>query len=258
MSVTHASFRPGIKRIGEIDILSSTRTGGTSDAFVVRLPVPLKDVTALTCYEIQMPKIFYNIFAAGPKQNNTLYYDVGAGTASVTIPAGAYNATSLITALNAALLSAGTTITVNFSTTTFLTTIATSAGTLALPFASSSASTIAQILGFIPANLTGATSYTSTNGINLDEQLSVYINMREISVGSTTTDLLAGYAFKIAMGGNFPGDVVVWRAQDSYDARIDIPKRDIYTLTINLIDSKGQQINMLGYDWSMLLHAYSA
>jgi hypothetical protein len=258
MAVTPASFRPGVKRVGEIDILSSTRTGGTSDAFTVRLPSPIRDVTAISAYEIQMPKVFYNIFASGPNQNNTLYYNVGAGTASVTIPAGAYTANSLIAALNAALLTAGTTITTNFSSTTFLTTITTSAGTLALPFASSTAGTIAQILGFIPADLSGNTGYTSTNGINLDDQLSIYINIRGISAGSTTTDLLAGYAFKIAMGGNFPGDLVVWRAEDSYDARIDVPKQEIGTLVINITDSTGQQVNMLGYNWSMLLHVYSA
>ena len=257
MSITPASFRPGVRRVGEIDILSATRTGGTSSSFIVALPVPLKDVTALTAYEIQMPKTQYNIFAAGPLQNNTLYYNVGAGTASVTVPAGSYSASTLVAALNAALLAVPTTISVSFSTITFLSTITTSAGTLALPFATSGGS-VASLLGFPAVNLTGLTTYVSTDGIDMDAQLSIYINVRSISTGSTTTGSLPGYAWKIAMGGNFTGDLVVWRANDSYDARIDVPKQDIYTLAINLTDYLGNEIGMNGYDWSMLLHAYSA
>jgi hypothetical protein len=245
-----ATYLPDHNRIVDIDILSSSRVSistSSSTNFDVKLASPIEGVTAIQLYEVILPKVQYNITAA----NNVFYYNA----TSVTVPPGAYSAASLMTALNALLTGPG--IVVSFSNVTLKTTL-TSGVIVTYPFGTNTANSITSVLGFTAVDLAGNTVYTSTQGINLTGKLSMYINVRGFSNGSTTTGNLGYFTFKVPLvsEGAITGDYIVWRANDYYGSKVIIPAQSITTLHIDLMYSDGTAVDMLGYDWSMLLHCY--
>lgn len=108
----------------------------TTDWPLFLLGKPLTNIAALKIVEAQIPFSYYVFYAATADSNSsnntfTLTESDGGGATTVTIPAGNYTSTTILTALASALNAASAnshTYTVTYSSTTQLLTITSNAG----------------------------------------------------------------------------------------------------------------------------------
>lgn len=239
-----------------IHVYSARRTVGSpsSSQFQVILSNPVDDVVAVDASEIRIPKTFYNITSA----NNNI--DINDGKAkSTSITAGNYGAYDLATAVQTALngVSAGWTVTYNPNQ--FTMTIA-NAGSFSVLFGTGphASTSLAVPMGFTAVDLTGQTSYTGPNVVNLQNPDRLFIRCTEVGASSSSSGSMLNWSWSLLMAGSNSGDEVVSTVNSTYENSIKMHKRTLKTLNFTVGDDQGALVSLNGADWSILMKAYLA
>jgi hypothetical protein len=214
----------------------------------------VENVVAADISEIRVPKTFYNITAA----NNKLDFNDGV-VRVITVPAGAYDAVSLVTEIQTLMNAISTNWVVTYNPLQFTVTINRTAGTNTLLFGTgvNLAASIARALGFAAVDLTGAATYTGPNVVSLQDPEALFIVVNEIGRSGVTSGTLLNYTWHVLMSANNSGDEVTYKNQSDYPDIIKIQKRTIKTLTVQLADDQGNNVNLNGADWSFFMMLYT-
>jgi hypothetical protein len=165
---------------------------------------PLYNIAAIKVLQAEIPFSYYVINAL----NNRFSLTEPAGTATVTLPVGNYNSTTLSAALATVLTSTssglnGRTYTVTYNNSLEKFTITSSTGDFVLTFTDSNQTNPRNVIGFLPGTNTSSGSvlaapYTSQiSGPNY-----VYVNSTQI--GSITNTLLPQNSVNLQSGQKGP------------------------------------------------------
>lgn len=200
----------------------------------------------------------YNITSA----NQNFQVRVGPTTYNVTIAQGVYDANTLAAAVKAALeLAVSNTWSVSYSTTTRRFTITgTSAFELLYASGSSASSTnnIWQMLGFAnsngtqPIDTSSSTSVTSTQLVQLNGPLNLYVHVLEFSQGFITTDNI--YSTFVIPNTSQMGSYIEYSGNENYEQFCLVPNQ-FSRLTIRVLDRNNNVVDLGNLDWTMILRA---
>ena len=217
-----------------LDSLDATTSADSStssvDWPVFTLTTPIPNLAAIKVIEVQIPFSFYIVNST----NNDFNVIVGGVTTTVIVPIGNYNSSTLTTALQTALNSAGTglTFTVTFSgmnsapNTGKFTFGAT--GNFSFQFGTSASDAgiynVRYILGFNGGTIAStANTLVAPNVANIAGPNYLYLNSR--AIGPTLNSLLPGGAVNLTGGAQGPqiakipinvqpGGVIYWSDPD--------------------------------------------
>jgi len=236
-----------------LSVNSADSSSGTDASYVLNLPSAacLYKPKRIRLRQVIMPISLYNVRST----NNTIdFKDTGGTTRSVTITPGAYNATSLCSAVLTALNSVGPAdfTTVTYSATTMKITISNS-GSFSLLFGSGTnvATSIGPTLGYAVADTASATSAVADNVLQLYHPESLFISIFEFGTPGVNSKGKK-YTFSMLVNTNPQGVQEIDNNQD-YDQYVDINQNSITTLSVNLCYRDGTVVAMNGGHWEMVL-----
>jgi hypothetical protein len=228
----------------DFDITSSTN-------FVVELQNPINfDILAYGLESVCLPKTSYLV------ENGEFEIEDSLGVQSVTITSGNYSITTLVSELESILNGLGTdTYTVAFNQVTFKLTITSNFNGFSLnPNASDFP--VVKIMGF-----DNQKTYLSTLGVlesakvvDLTGIKNVYIKIAELSEYMRDTKNLSSN-FKIDYGCAY-GSIIYFANENKYKqyyttAQNHIRRTDKFG--VRLVDENGDDVNLNGSDWSLVL-----
>lgn len=222
-----------------------------SNPIAVSLATPINSVVGVELLSATIPKTLYNITAL----NNLLTFTDGTGTFTITLPPGAYGATTLLTAIQSAMNAVSPGYTVAIGATTFKVTI-TYAGVGNITLSFDAARSIGPTLGYLPTSLTGAQTYTAPKVISLDQPYDWFVVCSQARASGSTTGTLTGFNWSIPMGGSISGDIVVWTTNEEYSSRVAISKTNLKALNFAICDDQGAALDLQGAEWSLLIRCY--
>ena len=200
--------------------------------------------TYISVVNAQIPVSFYTINSS----NNTLIYVISGITYTITIPAGNYNATNLITALNTGLTNNGSLIVVSINKLTGILTF-TGGSTI---FTVLTRSLIAKTLGLPNPTMT-TTTLTGTYPLNLLGIKNISIKSSKLSLSGYSSTTL-GYSSTLA---TIPVDSASFNLI-SYVSNNDLNKHIIKVLhldaiDIQIMDENDNLIDFNNLDWTITL-----
>lgn len=235
-----------VKEVIPILIDSSNRSSGTASNFTVTLSTPITRVKNFYIRSVEIPFSYYVVNSV----NNTLTInDTGLVNRSVTITAGNYTSTTLITEVLARLGTIGSMSnwTMTFNTQTYKYTLGASTDFIVL-----ASSTFAPIIGFL-TNSARATSATSDSAINLSGPNYLYVNSTNLSkmranntyVATSTSTCIHRVVVDVG-----PSDIIIDRP--AAKNRISLNSKDtIDTIDLQLNDPQNNAVNLNGLNWSI-------
>lgn len=190
-----------------LDSLDGVQTDGSylkTDWPTFYLSRPLQNIAAMKVVQAEIPFSYYVVHGI----NNTFTLTEPAGSATVTIPIGNYNSSTMATALGAALTAAsvglnGRTYTVTYSSSLEKFTITASAGDFTLTFTDSNQTNPRSILGFGPGSSTSSASVlTAPYTSQLTGPNYVYLNSTQL--GPITNTYLPQNSVNLQQGQKGP------------------------------------------------------
>jgi len=222
----------------------TTASAGSTDYSVI-LPYSITNFSSISLKEVLIPQTTYNIIDG---VNNNLSFNDGTDE-SISVPSGNYSIYTLCSEIQSLMNSTSSGYTVSFDPTTFKVTISNSA-TFSLSFTTSKS--IWKPLGFTKSDLTGHMSYTGPNAVQLNQSMSLFIQISELGIENQNTTGLQ-YTFKIPVTST-SGEINEINETNSYLQCIKYPsERSINQLTVRLVYEDGNVVSLNGVDWEMLL-----
>ena len=200
----------------------------------------------------QIPVSFYQV----AYYNNTLYYNVGATTYSITVPVGNYNFATFATAVEGAFLVNGHTFEILINDTTGKLQFSLISGGMGFTFlGQSSGTTIFKILGFDPTQNypdDGANNLYAPYLLNLlgAKKLKIFSQTFSNSSFDSRSATSGNLISTISVDAPSYGLIIYNNTQDSY-GRLKV--RRIDSIDIQIKDEYGNFINFNNTDWSITL-----
>lgn len=193
--------------------------------------------------KIVFPYSFYNI--SSRKENKTLsVVDSTATTINVTIDDGNWNITDLIAQIETDLLAGSTdTFALTYNSKTGKVTISNSTGNFSITWSSE----IYKILGFESTSLSGSSSYTSANLINVSDNV-IYLCSSQLSrLQSKEQNPLGREIIEVIPLTQSFGNQIVYIPQQKIYNKICSPTR-LSIMDFYLIDSDARILDLNGID----------
>jgi len=228
----------------------------SSSNFIVQLPQPFycKDYKYIRLAYCQFYNTIYNVTSA----NNNVDIKVSGVTYTATVSAGDYNANSLATVLQSAMTSAisnGWSVVYNPSQFTYTIT-GTTAFQLLFSSGTHASTSLWQVLGFASTtglagiDTTSATSTTSTQVVQFDLPLQVFINITNLPSSNIWTSDGDTFSFIVPVDVN-PGNIVQYDSMSNFDQYVKVPDNlnFINTLQVTLTSRKNTSISLNGSEW---------
>lgn len=235
----------------------------SSSNFKIQFPnnIYLQERRYIRLAYVGMYNTFYNVNST----NNFINFRVGVTVYTTSVAPGIYNANTLASALQTAMTAQiANTWAIAYNSTTKLYTISgTSAFQLLFSTGSNANVSLWKVLGFASSNgLTGidttsATSTTSTQVVQINEPLFVYITLNNISSDQTFTSDGDSFSFVIPVDTQ-GGELIEINANESFDQYIKVPDNlcFINSLQITLSGRNAQALSLNGSEWIMILEFY--
>lgn len=190
-------------------------------------------------------------------ENNDILFNEGAGTLTATISPGTYSVAEIETELKTKLDAAGTlTYTVSFDEPTKKLTIS-ATGAFTLQF-SQPASPYKE-LGWNNVDTVSASSHTAPNSINLAGENAWFISIRDFAQAGLQGGKSAnGFTYKVPVNVSY-GDIVFYTRLSGMDQQITQANTGFNqpVLFVQLVDYRGQLIDLQGRDWSFMIKVSS-
>lgn len=226
-------------------------SSASSNDFTLRLPVDIIDVK---CVELVSCVIANTVYKIRAGVNDKLDFNDGANK-TITITPGAYSITSLCSTLLTQLNSSSTGFTAcSYNTTTLKMTI-TRSSNFSLLFSSGSnvSTSIRKELGFSATDLSGASTYTGQNVVQMFNPIGCYIQINEFGMPNRTS-AGCGYTFHIPMEVSSDGIMSVQK-NNIYKQKIDkiFISSSVSNLTIRLKLQDGSDFSLNNSDFEMIL-----
>lgn len=238
----------------DIEVNSADRTADSvsSTNFKVILPHSYSSVNKVTLRSVKIPNVFYNISAA--LGNNTVNWQRGASSYSITLPDGNYSTTTLATQL-ATMMNAvdSNSYQVFFSTVSYTTTI-TGTAAFILRFSLPGAAGIAKILGFRTIDTGSATAQTGTKAWNLALPYTFYINITQLSFTAEST---SKYQYTFLLPSNANGGDLISFDEGIYKNSISVNVANLSFLNVELRTTNNAYADLLGLDWTFIMRVSS-
>lgn len=227
-----------------------TANSTSSNDFQIKLPHDITEVKTVELVSCVMPNSVYKIRAG---INDKLDLNDGANK-TITITPGAYSITSLCSYLLIQLNSVSSGFTAcSYDTITMKVTITRSSNFSLLFSTGTNASTsVRKELGFNSTDLSGASTFTGQNVIQLYNPIGCYVCINEFSMPHRTS---AGtfYTFHIPMTVNTDGLIVVEK-NALYEQKVPIySNSNITTLTVRLKMNDGNDFALNNTDFELVL-----
>lgn len=246
-------FRPYDMVINSEDRLNYLGTSSTNFRINVNNPV----ISVLVGYGLKsavIPKTNYNI----PAIRNTFQIKDSIDTKTVTVPAGNYTMTELLTEIQSILNGFGVdTYTVTYSAITGKVTITSTYATFELnPNLVYQQGSVLYKLGFNPtiAYFAVAGTLTAPNVADISGIKNVFIKIKQLTqyMRNTTNSMLN---FKVDFGGCF-GSIIYFSDEAKYHQYFNVSQDSIQSqgfYDISLVDEYGFPVDLNGRDWSFVL-----
>ena len=219
-----------------INVDSSKRSYGEISNFFIQLEHP-STIKSLSIKSIEFPNSMYNISSA----NNTLTTSLG----NAVVPVGFYNASEIVSALEIQLQILDASFDVSLNSVSGKLTIS-KTGTFSI-----TSTPLSLVLGISATQtLTGLSTYTGANLVNLSVNRDVYFICGELPIRTNGSQSGRNVLFKL------PLNVALGAFQfTSFDWVIDlVSPKTITGLTFRLEDVNGQILNTNGVDWSLSIY----
>lgn len=248
------SLRSKLIRVNskERDLLLSTSSSKMVINFNSNDP-NLSQVHSIALKSASIPNSQYNILAP----NNVFTFETLAVPFSITLTEGNYTISTLIAALiaDAVAIAVGMAIIVDPITGRLQFTFTTNSQLLTID----EGNAMGNILGIRVGSLVDVASFLADSLPNLIGLENIYIACTELSGGDYLIDALLG---QLNIFAHIPVDVSFGRIQhyatsDEESDLIDFPSdRTLDSLSITLYNDRGQNIDLSGLDWQMILKVY--
>ena len=204
---------------------------------------------------VQIPYTYYNVQTT----NNKLVINWNSANHTLTVPAGNYTSSQLLTELNSLISAVNSNLSVTYDSNTWTFSFIFSS---ALPNTGSlilSQSTINQLIGFLSPAVDTAAAGTVTSAIPaqfMDNRF-LFIECEQLGdnvLSSTPPNKYSWYIPNIVNGG----DMLSYQNNLDHNQEflIDTGSK-YYHLHFTLQDESGNILNLNGSDWSMVLKLYT-
>jgi len=238
-----------MQKVQYLVLNSQDRVSGYPHQYKAYINPALESFKKVELYNISMPNTIYNITSV----NNLIYFSEGSTALVATITPGAYNSTSILTAISTAMTSSSTssyTYTATFNQNTFMITI-TSTGSFTLTFSTNTTNSAGYILGFT-TNTSAGTSQTGNQVIQLNQPLFYYITISQfpICVKSTNSIDMATFVFSSTANA---GNIETYNVLQRYCEIFTYDNQNIKEIDVKLSLPNNQVPNLNGGDWIMIL-----
>ena len=230
-----------------------TITPSSGSQTTIQIPNTVS-ASKVTLMEAIIPSSFYNVITG---QNDTIDFVITSGptTYAATIPAGAYTASALATAITSALTTAvNNTWVVTFNTNQFTMTIAGAAAfNLLFKTGVNVGKSLASTMGFAAVDLIGGLlTYTGGNAVQLIQPYSLYVRIQNVGSNSYTVNG-QGFSFRVPMtvsaGGLMEADI-----NSDYLQFIDLGSKTTFSsMTLTLCYASGLPVNLNGLSYELVL-----
>lgn len=239
---------------------SQDQTGSNYGSFVVKLNTNIR-LKKVEFVSLQMPVSWYNINST----NNTIVFkDTTGVTCTATLTIQNYSASQLATAI-ATQMSATTTHGVyacsyNAQTNKFTINETSGPTNFQLLFSSGGLSQPLNLIGFTATDLTGAATYTSQNGANMNYPTSVYISSGALAsfLDPPIWRNLGNSSIIVSLPVNATFGNVINYVNHSEEIGVDIPGNgcSVNNIDFQILYPNGQQINLNGVPWQITFKCY--
>lgn len=235
------------------NIDSRLRVSGTPSQFRAQFSLPVEQ-GRYTIDFVRMSNTFYNITPS----NNRIYFNDSTTTAFIgTITPGYYNATTIVTGINSAFVTAvrvsdglgapATAIVCSYDFTSNRITFA-SVANFSFLFGTYQVNVAAQTLGFDAVNTTASLDFVTPNGMDLVYVYSALIDIKQSRNDMVLTNRNSGFGTFIENMFSPLGSEQITTFRD-FNRYLIIDQRSRY-LDISVRNSRFQEVALLENDWS--------
>lgn len=226
---------------------SSKRNTGSVNNFTYQLKWSITKPDTIALESIQLYNTQYTI----NDTNNKLYWTTRSGVASTsTLTNGNYNAVSLASHIQDVMNAVGADVyTVSFSPTTGKITITNPSGNFSLNFGTNTDKSCAYVIGFNNDNLTGSSSYTSQNIVQLGTKY--YVVYSDIVTNNNYDANEIGSVIAFVPNNVVFGDIITY--SPNLAKTFKVRSSDISRLSFYVKDDRGNYADLNNIDWSMNL-----
>lgn len=194
----------------------------------------------------QVPSTQYNVKAT----NNTVYFNDGSNRNFAMTP-GNYSVYDFIAELQTQFNTVSTGYTVTYSDVSMKITITNSALNFSMLFGTNTTNSMSGLLGFNNVDTASALTHDADNCINLSLPLYLccFIDEFDNSVNATD-DTTSTFVFPNYVNG---GDISLYSEKSDYKQCSRIFENNIQSLHIRFTYVGGEELNLNGGDWIMVL-----
>lgn len=242
-------------RINDLIIDSKDRENylsTSSSNFRIDLANPINGrVVAYGLKSAIIPKSTYNI----PAVRNTFTFNDGISTFTITVPAGNYTMTDLLSTVESLLNALGpNTYTLTYNSTSGKVNFTSGASFTINPSLDASQGSVLYKLGFNPGVSYTGTNVTAPNVADISGIKAAYIKIKQLTqyMRNTTNSVLN---FKVDLNCPF-GSIIFFADEGRYHQYFNSNKDNIGQigfLDVTLVDEYGTQIDLNGRDWSFVI-----
>lgn len=243
-------------RVFDLVINSEDRqnyTTTTSTNYRVNLANPINQrIVGYGLKSAVIPKSNYNI----PVIRNTFTFFDGVANYVITVPAGNYTMTQLLTEIQTSLNALGpNTFTLTYSNVSGKVTWSTTGPPMIInPTLDTSQGSILYKLGFVPGTAYTGVTITAPNVADISGIKSAYIKIKQLTqyMRNTTNSMLN---FKVDLDGQF-GDIIFYADENKYHQYFNIAQDNLTnqgTFDITLVDEYAIPVDLNGRDWSFVI-----
>lgn len=230
----------------------------TTTNFRVNLQNPINQrIVGYGLKSAVIPRSLYNI----PVIRNTFTFFDGVANYTVTVPAGNYTMTELLTQIQTLLNALGpNTFTLTYSNLSGKTTWATTGPPMIInPTLDTSQGSILYKLGFLPGVAYTGVNITSPNVADITGIKTAFIKIKQLTqyIRNTTNSMMN---FKVDLDGQF-GDIIFYADENKYHQYFNIAQDHLTNqgfYDVTLVDEYGIPIDLNGRDWSFVIQFITA
>lgn len=223
--------------------------GNVSDGYY-KLQNIIENKSHLCLEHFYCPNTIYNVTSI----NNNIRFTDGVTTWNTSIAIGAYNSTSLLSAIKTAMDAvSGLVFTLSLNSITLKVTISCPTAFRIL-FASGS-NQINNIIGFPKLDTSLSTSQVATNIINLGFPTHILMYIFELGVNFNATNSNNLGSFIIPIVTN-TGDSIIYNSNSNFKQESCITEKSIKNLQITLRDLDNNVIDLNGSNYTIILSIY--
>lgn len=239
-------------------------TGTVSNNFTVSLgqSTQLADINRISIKSIGIPNTQYNIQSVGIHKNNVFSYTTAAGPRSVTITAGNYNMSQLISAIVSGAQPTADGLTIALGATSSKLTFTSTTPITYLNFAAGNI--MAPTLGITASSAPLVNTFTAQGLPYLNVHPNIYVTSLALSDGSAMISPVIG---SIPVCAVVPidqpfGNIIQYVTRQEHLDDIHYISyangKTLQSIDLQLYDGDAQLIDMQGLDWTIVFRVYQS